>query len=43
MSMGGIQIGPILDLILIGVYFILSIHAKKYMDDLARYRIMQNL
>jgi len=42
-SIGGIQLGPILDIILIFVYRILSIHAKKYMNDIERYRIMQDL
>lgn len=42
-TIGGLQIGPIIDIILIVVYRILSIHAKKYMNDIERYRIMQDL
>ena len=42
MHLGGIQMAPIVDIILIVIYRILSLHAKKYMNDLERYRIMEN-
>lgn len=38
----GIQAAPIVDILLIFVFRILSIHAKKYMNDIERYRIMQD-
>ena len=42
MYLGQIQKGPMIEAILIVIYKILSLHAKKYMNDLERYRIMQN-
>ena len=42
LSLEGLQFGFILDIILIVMYRILSIHAKKYMNDLERYIMLSS-